>query len=391
MSIFRNSLLLNKERLYLIKDGIINESVVGNMTYYKTAGAATEGGVNYGTEQQNYTSLYAAQWSAYQWYSDKIIPFSSYKRLCVDASYYKLGAYAHVYWRKRNIDIDEGNNVADIIPLKDSGNRVVISYDIPNDISKSQLIFNFQNIGVGSDSMIYIYNMWLEDDSLSQDKTLLLYHFDKSYTDYGKDHMVPEYKRNNTSSYYPGKFGYAVQANSISNTYMKNNLWDLILDSFTIEMWIYPLSFSSSNANNGRPLLGMYNTSTWECGWLIALTSLNESPSCWQFWFTDGNPSHEERLFSNTELELNQWQHLAVTYDKSSSKLTLFYNGVVDSETTLSFTPSREFINDFSFTFGGWYPPNWSGYPNNAYIDEVRISKEVKYYGNFTPQNKPFD
>lgn len=144
-------------------------------------------------------------------------------------------------------------------------------------------------------------------------------------------------------------------------------------EPFTIELWIYRLSGGGStqvfiakhggvNAWNGTNGL---NFNFYYTGTILYF----------EYWGNGG-----VRSISNTiSLPLNQWIHLAVSYDGTTTRI--FVNGVLQQTvSTISYVaptnaPTLEIAGQISGTF-----------PFNGYIDELRITKGVaKYTLNFTP------
>lgn len=131
----------------------------------------------------------------------------------------------------------------------------------------------------------------------------------------------------------------------------------LNMNRFTLEAWVYPRSTDSNyqtlivkNASDGS------NRN-------FALFFLTNSTRI-QFSFrTNCNLSYQF-YDSPTSLPLNQWTHVAATYDGAALKLYL--NGVLDGQVASNQTPC---LTSQPVYIGGYV--NWS--PIDGFMDEVRI------------------
>lgn len=215
--------------------------------------------------------------------------------------------------------------------------------------------------------------------------TLLLLHFNDTYADASQYERVPA-SIGQTISYGTGKFDKGFDLTTVSKgTLTYSELFDLVANDFTIDFWIYPTAFSSSNAAAGRPILGNYVRGSWTLVWEVFVSEYQGNTKKWGFRYAqDGN---EIRLSSGTELVANLWQHLAVTYKKSTRKLTLYLDGIKNAETVLDFDMTAPSSQPYSFSVGNWMTNNYNCI---SYIDELRISNVVRYDGNFIPPNKPY-
>jgi len=92
--------------------------------------------------------------------------------------------------------------------------------------------------------------------------------------------------------------------------------------------------------------------------------------------------SRSSDVGGSAELPLNEWHHLAGTYDGTTVKL------YVDGKLVGSANKSGAIgTNSNDITIGG---NGWPAYFNGV-IDEVRISNVVRYTANFTPQTTKFN
>jgi hypothetical protein len=150
------------------------------------------------------------------------------------------------------------------------------------------------------------------------------------------------------------------------------------LSDFTVEMWIYPLSYTGMSVGLDNQLVtigGMvYNGSTND--WSFGMTTAG----LLKFYYYNGAAVS---LTSSTTIPLNTWSHIAAV--KTSSGVSLYYNGtLVLGPTAISGTPS---IQAGTFLTIGAYNNSYM----NAYLDDVRISKVARYTSNFTPPARKFE
>lgn len=216
-------------------------------------------------------------------------------------------------------------------------------------------------------------------------ETLMLLHYDGDYTDFSEYHRVPTFKTGSIV-YGEGKFDRSFDWTTSGRAiFTYDTLYDLILDDFTIDFWIYPTYFSGSNAAAGRPILGNYIKNNWSLVWEVFVSEYRGNIRKWGFRYAQ--LGDEFRLTGNTELKQNEWQHLAVTYDKANRKMVLYLNGIKDGEITNSFDMVNPDTQIYKFSIGSWFDSNYYCYSN---IDEIRISKGIRYTENFTPPTEPY-
>jgi hypothetical protein len=148
---------------------------------------------------------------------------------------------------------------------------------------------------------------------------------------------------------------------------------------FTIEAWIKPTSIRNpSPGDYGNIIIG--DTESGGNNWSLQL--LNNKVSFYSYSTSLGGSF----FTSNSEIQLNEWTHVAVSYD-GTSILSIFINGVSDA------------------TFGEYYPPNnqfsvitignlfntgstpWSNgdYAYQGYITNLRINDDQYFYEFVSP------
>ncbi|MEZ4722957.1 MAG: LamG-like jellyroll fold domain-containing protein, partial [Flavobacteriales bacterium] len=97
-----------------------------------------------------------------------------------------------------------------------------------------------------------------------------------------------------------------------------------------------------------------------------------------------GSPYH---CYQNHFLIDSLWHHIAVTYHYSSTDFGFFFDGHGGMVT---------FDDDFDLEFNGTFyigrgdRDNWLWNHFDGSMDEVRISNNIRYYSNFSPDTMPF-
>lgn len=218
--------------------------------------------------------------------------------------------------------------------------------------------------------------------------TQLMLHFNTNYTDSSLYERAPSATQNTISYTNSGKFDQAFDLSSNQKGLLSYSaLKDIVTDDFTIDFWIYPTSFSASNSGNGRPIMGQYSRNLWNVGWVIYVSQYNGNMKKWGLNYND--ETNYFKLVSTSELVENTWQHLAITYKKSTKTACLYVNGTKDAEMVI---PAEMVVqggdNPQTFSIGNWFS-NYQ-YAPLCYIDEVRISNTVRYTENFTPPEAPY-
>ena len=93
-----------------------------------------------------------------------------------------------------------------------------------------------------------------------------------------------------------------------------------------------------------------------------------------------GDSSQNPLTFSATELPLNSWFHIAITFDTTTYRV--FVGGVQKGSTTTLLA---------SFNFSNVRIGDRSGSSITGYLDDLRITNGVaRYTANFTPPPAPF-
>lgn len=105
-----------------------------------------------------------------------------------------------------------------------------------------------------------------------------------------------------------------------------------------------------------------------------------------------------QTLCGSTNVADNNWHHIAVTRNSSSGQLRLFVDGVPDGTATgptgdVSYRNGRStgFPNDPFLVIGAEKHDAGASFPSySGWIDELRISNNIRYSAAFTPPSAPF-
>jgi hypothetical protein len=159
-----------------------------------------------------------------------------------------------------------------------------------------------------------------------------------------------------------------------------NNFLDLGIsgEPFTIEAWIYPTNTMASSGqiiSKGGGTASWATTSGAQYQWTITSSALS-----WNF-NSGGSPIG----VNSGSVTLNAWQHVAVTYDGSTTRT--FLNGVQQNTSASSYTaPTTRNLQYIGMTQSGGFTQAYIGY-----IDDLRITKGVaRYTTTFTPPDRAF-
>ena len=199
--------------------------------------------------------------------------------------------------------------------------------------------------------------------------TALLLEFENDFTDKSNNNVVSLgssatidntiYKVGSSSAYFNGS----------SNLFFFSNYnIDLRpLRSFTIEMWVYPLSSGGSGGNV------IYTNNTVGQSLFLAIKQ-NPTDDLCSFYIAIYNISNPVMISPSTNL-LNKWHHIAVV--KSGLDMMLYVDGIVCKHI---------FHNYWSSTDGNLMLGSNNAKNNfNGYIDHFRFTRASRYTANFVP------
>ena len=144
---------------------------------------------------------------------------------------------------------------------------------------------------------------------------------------------------------------------------------------YCVEAWIYPTSFTdiSGPTYAGIPVgkvVGNQSRTGSSSYWGFGPTSTGAL--CWYMW----DPSVGSRGFvtTTTPITLNTWHHIVVQHTLGNRLLTFFCNGNKIGEWGVTSHGNLAVDNSTGVCIGGY---DNKGFP--GYIDEVRISRSVRY------------
>jgi hypothetical protein len=142
---------------------------------------------------------------------------------------------------------------------------------------------------------------------------------------------------------------------------------------FTIEGWIYPTSNTAVTISNAQ--FGTTN------GWTILAPWDNGA-----FYFSSANAANNgiDYYGTGSVFSLNSWQHFAIC--RTGTNLYLYANGNL-AYSSSSFLGPRSSSGSLVFGFGpgsagGSYSDSNSALYYGGYLDEIRISNNVRYTGS---------
>jgi concanavalin A-like lectin/glucanase superfamily protein len=147
-----------------------------------------------------------------------------------------------------------------------------------------------------------------------------------------------------------------------------------VTGSFTIEAWIYVTAYPSNSttivAHGEGP--GTFNGGAYG----LAIGSGGSA----EFFIWDGTNYDSATTFEFTFVNLDEWTHLAGTFDGDTQIATLWLNGTKQETRTLPVDAPALFPTA-ALNVGGSAEQPYSGY-----IDEVRIAPGVLYTADFQPE-----
>lgn len=134
---------------------------------------------------------------------------------------------------------------------------------------------------------------------------------------------------------------------------------------FTAEAWVRP-----SSANQTSIVIV---TGDGSRGWSLELNDgratlwVANSAGAWSFARND-----------SVVLQANQWYHVAATYDSGNARV--FVNGIAGTSSSVGMVSHMPVLRLGGITGYGFFA---------GQIDDVRISRIVRYAGSFTPPSAP--
>tara|TARA_B100002019_G_scaffold279305_1_gene281039 strand:+ start:708 stop:3014 length:2307 start_codon:yes stop_codon:yes gene_type:complete len=168
--------------------------------------------------------------------------------------------------------------------------------------------------------------------------------------------------------------------------------------TWTIEFWIYFDSDGglSSNTNNGQQdIISKANTNFDAGSWAIITTKDQYANRSWKFKYYDvvAQQTYYKFLVNDAGVTWNskynqQWVHVAITHESDGS-LHLYENGVESGSTN----SGQSVVNDINnnshdIIFGGGHLTRSNMF--DGFIDDLRVTKDVRYTGNGTANTQSF-
>jgi hypothetical protein len=135
--------------------------------------------------------------------------------------------------------------------------------------------------------------------------------------------------------------------------------------AFTMSCWVYLTSYKQFSKILSKAW-DNYNA-PFEC-FSLELNGYPPSPVMFRVGFQQGGPGAEGLVTGKTQLQLNKWTYLTVTYDQTT--LSLYFNGVLDNSTVVS---GQIHQNNRSLHIGTYELITDQRISGN--VDEVRILK----------------
>ncbi len=155
---------------------------------------------------------------------------------------------------------------------------------------------------------------------------------------------------------------------------------------FTLEAWIYMNSITGARTILAkRDFTAATPPSTTNYALRVDNGSLRlfwyASPSTLIDCFENATPGGQASISATT------WHHVAATFDSSTMVATLYVDGANVYSVAMASMPEP---NDYPLILGANYSSGTYGNDFSGIIDEIRISKNVRYTNNFTRPSTPF-
>ncbi len=200
---------------------------------------------------------------------------------------------------------------------------------------KWQNIYKVENLS----KVLYknTYGYKLDENEYKNDKdTDLILHFNNAYRE--NINIIGNYSLADIS-YIPNfkekKLGeasanFSLQHHKIALTPQKGSVFysDSSLDSYTIDFWVYPQSLYEGNtifSFYGPTYIKEYDKIDYSGIKLLYTT--NSVVLQFANIYRIGNQPITFDVKTNLDLEIGKWQHVAITYNKTTGKLTILKNG----------------------------------------------------------------
>jgi hypothetical protein len=159
---------------------------------------------------------------------------------------------------------------------------------------------------------------------------------------------------------------------------LPSNIVGGITGNFAIEQWVY------WRGGAGYQRIFDFGRGTNE--FMFLTPSANSADTGVLFVISTTGINGAQALYRQAPLTINTWNHIAVTIEDATNTGRLFINGqLAATNTNMTLRPSALFFTNQNWLGRSEFAPD----PYyNGIIDEFRISSEVRYTTNFTPQNQ---
>jgi len=164
-----------------------------------------------------------------------------------------------------------------------------------------------------------------------------------------------------------------------SNSFSQNNFLSQLTSDYTIECLI--------NWKDGADFQRVFDFSYGSTYFMFLTTSENTNHVP-RFAISTTGLNAPQIVDANTALTPNVFHHLAVTYSKANSLITVFIDGVAVGSGSVNIDADAIYFGDDRHDSSANYIglSSFASDPQlNADIDELRISNVVRYTGNFSP------
>jgi hypothetical protein len=143
----------------------------------------------------------------------------------------------------------------------------------------------------------------------------------------------------------------------------------------TMEVWVKPVT------NNAYGMIMHTRNEADNQGWLLELRNGQA-----ELWIADTTGTDRNLLHTGVTMLGGQWYHIAATYNSATRLAQIFVNGIPSNVANLG-----ELSIGPSFNFGTFGGNGFTVYKTcSCFIDEVRISKTIRYTAGFTRPSSPF-
>lgn len=161
-----------------------------------------------------------------------------------------------------------------------------------------------------------------------------------------------------------------------SNNFLAN---DIDLGSFAIDFFIYPVALENTENLVKK---GIFLDNRFY-GIVISIENRKVKVLFDNFFYSEEGNAYSRKLVSQSDIQLKQWHHIGIIFDRSNGKISLYINGVRETENL----PNPEQISDIPH-FAKWDGSDLNLFDDfKGYVDNFRIVKtaniDFKSYLNF--------